>query len=65
MLGDSGLSISRDLFSRVLEVLTDPREGGSREEREDALLDMVNAGGRDLFEPQQLEQACAGVGFYR
>jgi len=63
--GDRSVSISRDLFSRVLSVLTDPEQPGSREEREDSLLDMLEYGGWHLFEPQHLEDASIGIGFYR
>lgn len=63
--GDSCLSISRDLFTSVLGVLAAPNESAHREEREDALLEMLGAGGRDLFNPGELQRACQAVGFYR
>ena len=63
--GDSCLSISRDLFTSVLGVLAAPNESAHREEREDALLEMIGAGGRDLFNPGELQRACQAVGFYR
>ena len=42
--------ISRDLFSRVLVVLTDQEETKHAEERQQALLDMIAAGGLQHFD---------------
>jgi len=63
--GDSSVNISRDLFSKVLTVLTDPEQPGSREEREDSLLDMLEFGGWNLFDENYLETSCQAIGFYR
>jgi len=62
---DNSLDISRDLFSKVLNVLTNPDELSHREERQDALLEMINSGGWELFDQKELEVACQRIGFYR
>ena len=49
----------------MLGVLAAPNESAHREEREDALLEMISAGGRELFNPGDLKDACQAVGFYR
>ena len=56
--GEHSLNVSRDLFDRVLRVLTDDDAGGSaqREERQQALLEMLSAGGEKYFEREHLVQ---------
>eukprot|EP00092_Neocalanus_flemingeri_P016376 GFUD01017725.1.p1 GENE.GFUD01017725.1~~GFUD01017725.1.p1 ORF type:complete len:1407 (-),score=439.03 GFUD01017725.1:187-4407(-) len=66
--GDKTLGVSRDLFSRVLVMLT---EGGSeaeqKDERQQALLDIVQSGegGWDHFAEKDLEEKSQNVGFYK
>lgn len=66
----SKLVVSRHLFSKVLVVLTQEQEGeqearSSRQEREQALLAMVAAGGWGHFDLEVLMQSCERAGFYR
>lgn len=39
--GDNSLSVSRDLFDKVLQVLTENQDGHFKEERQQALLGMA------------------------
>ena len=59
------LSVSRQLFEQVLDVLTDTREKSHHEERQQALLDMLNAGGMEYFDRDHLIFRAQKVGFYR
>jgi len=66
--GDKSLAVSRDLFSRVLVMLTaGGQEAGQKEERQQALLDIVQSGERgwDHFDEKVLEENCLNVGFYK
>lgn len=58
------LVVSRTLFLAVLGVLTQ-EDGDGREERQQALLDMIAAGGWDNFDLEVLEESCEKVGFYK
>jgi hypothetical protein len=62
---DNTLSVSRDLFDKVLEVLTNSVENAQREEREQALMDMLNAGGQQYFDRERLIFQAQKVKFYR
>ena len=62
------INVSRDLFWKVLNVLTDTREKSHHEERQQALLDMLNAGALKYFESEgrnHLISRSQNVGFYR
>ena len=59
------LTVSRGLFEQVLDVLTDTREKSHTEERQQALLDMLNAGGQEYFDKDHLIFRAQKVGFYR
>eukprot|EP00090_Calanus_glacialis_P010435 TRINITY_DN18820_c0_g1_i1.p1 TRINITY_DN18820_c0_g1~~TRINITY_DN18820_c0_g1_i1.p1 ORF type:complete len:1423 (-),score=489.80 TRINITY_DN18820_c0_g1_i1:146-4273(-) len=66
--GDKSLAVSRDLFSRVLVMLTEDGSGyGQKEERQQALLDIVQSGERgwDHFNQDDLEVNCQNIGFYK
>jgi len=66
--GDKTLVVSRDLFSRVLAMLTEGgKEAGQKEERQQALLDIVQSGekGWDHFDQKILEESCLNIGFYK
>jgi len=66
--GDRSLAVSRDLFSRVLKLLTEESLGNNqKDERQQALLDIVLSGekGWDYFDLQILESMCQVAGFYR
>ncbi len=61
--GDKGLQVSRDLFDRVLDVLTSTADGASkshREERQQALLEMLGHG-RGVAEHFDRERLLAGA----
>ena len=65
---DCGLSVSRDLFEKVLTVLTTKNNSSgsvNREECQQALLDMLNAGGMQYFEKEHLERQASIAGFHR
>ncbi len=62
---DQSLTVSRSLFEQVLDVLTDTREKSHHEERQQALLDMLNAGGLEYFDRDHLIYRAKSVGFYR
>ena len=62
---DHCLTVSRQLFGQVLDVLTDTREKSHHEERQQALLDMLNAGGLDYFDRDHLIYRASKVGFHR
>jgi hypothetical protein len=49
----------------VLDVLTDTKEKSHHEERQQALLDMLNAGGLDYFDRDHLVLRAKKVGFHR
>ena len=59
------LMVSKGLFEQVLDVLTDTREKSHYEERQQALLDMLNAGGIEYFDQDHLIYRAQKVGFYR
>ena len=63
--GEGVLAVSRELFSKVLGVLTKEEEQGSKEERQQALMDMITAGGWEYFDMEVLRQDCERVGFHR
>ena len=66
--GDKSLVVSRDLFSRVLGMLTEEVPGeGQKEERQQALLDIVHSGdkGWDHFNLDDLEEGCKKANFYK
>ena len=62
---DHCLTVSRQLFEQVLDVLTDTKEKSHHEERQQALLDMLNAGGLDYFDRDHLIFRAQKVGFFR
>ena len=62
---NQSLIVSRQLFEQVLDVLTDTREKSHHEERQQALLDMLNAGGLEYFDRDHLIFRAQKVGFYR
>ena len=65
---DCGLNVSRGLFEKVLNVLTTAKNSSgtvNHEECQQALLDMLNAGGMQYFDTQSLEQHAQSAGFYR
>ena len=65
---DCGLNVSRDLFEKVLNVLTTKNNSSgsvNHEECQQALLDMLNAGGMQYFEKELLERQASMAGFYR
>ena len=65
---DCGLSVSRDLFEKVLNVLTSKNSSSgsvNHEECQQALLDMLNAGGMQYFEKELLERQASLAGFHR
>ena len=59
------LAVSRELFSKVLGVLTKEEEQGSKEDRQQALLDMISAGGWEYFDLEVLRHDCQRAGFHR
>ena len=63
--GEGVLAVSRELFSKVLGVLTKEDDQGSKEERQQALLDMIAAGGWEYFDLEVLRKDCERVGFHR
>ena len=58
------MNVSRELFKKVLDVLTDTREKSHHEERQQALLDMLSAGALDYLE-DEVKLKAQNVGFYR
>ena len=62
---DHCLNVSLQLFEQVLNVLTDTNEKSHHEERQQALLDMLNAGGLEYFDRDHLIYRAKNVGFYR
>ena len=65
---DCGLNVSRNLFEKVLNVLTTEKSSSgsvNHEECQQALLDMLNAGGMQYFEKELLEHQAKTAGFYR
>eukprot|EP00095_Tigriopus_kingsejongensis_P008534 maker-scaffold81_size397536-snap-gene-2.19 protein:Tk08534 transcript:maker-scaffold81_size397536-snap-gene-2.19-mRNA-1 annotation:"hypothetical protein LOTGIDRAFT_215952" len=62
---DKTLSVSRDLFDRVLDVLTNEVETAHHEERQQALLELLNAGGLQYFDRDRLVTQCEKVKFFR
>ena len=58
------LNVSRELFKKVLDVLTDTTEKSHHEERQQALLDMLSAGALDYLE-DEVKLKAQNVGFYR
>ena len=58
------LNVSRELFKKVLDVLTDTTEKSHHEERQQALLDMLSAGALDYLE-DEVKLKARNVGFYR
>ena len=64
--GDQGsLNVSRDLFEQVLAVLTGTDDNTHKEERQQALLDMLNAGGIQYFDREKLIFQAEQVKFFR
>ena len=63
--------VSRDVFIKVLAILTRDPEGGTggqREERQQAVLDIIQAdseAGWTHFDLTDLEEKCLAAGFYR
>ena len=68
---DNTVLVSRDVFIRVLAILTRDPEGGTggqREERQQAVLDIIQAdseAGWTHFDLSDLEEKCLAAGFYR
>ena len=58
------MNVSRELFKKVLDVLTDTTEKSHHEERQQALLDMLSAGALDYLE-DEVKLKAQNVGFYR
>ena len=51
---DHCLTVELGLFDQVLNVITDTQEHSHYEERQQALLDMLNAGGLEYFDQENL-----------
>ena len=62
---DHCLTVELGLFDQVLNVITDTREHSHYEERQQALLDMLNAGGLEYFDQENLIHRAEKVQFYR
>ena len=68
---DNTVLVSRDVFIKVLAILTRDPEGGTggqREERQQAVLDIIQAdseAGWTHFDLTDLEEKCLAAGFYR
>ena len=61
----AGEGVAPHLCARAVGALTGAAVGEGREEREQALLDMVAAGGWERFDLGELEAAAEGAGFAR
>ncbi|XP_059091837.1 vacuolar protein sorting-associated protein 8 homolog [Tigriopus californicus] len=59
------LSVSRDLFDKVLDVLTNQVETSHHEERQQALFELLDAGGLQYFDRNRLIEQCQRVKFNR
>ena len=62
---DQCLTVPKEKFEHVLNVLTDNNEISHREERQQALFDMLNARGLDYFDQDHLIYRAQQVEFYR
>ena len=66
---DNTVLVSRDVFTRVLAILTrNQGPGGQREERQQAVLDIIHADtqtGWTHFDLSDLEEKCLSAGFYQ
>jgi hypothetical protein len=63
--GDKCLLVDRSLFDQVLEVLTQADDKSHHEERQQALLEMLNAGGAQYFDRERLIAQAKKVKFFR
>ncbi|XP_022112058.1 vacuolar protein sorting-associated protein 8 homolog isoform X1 [Acanthaster planci] len=62
---DNNIIVNRLLFEQVLEFLSNPDDETRHEEREQALLQLVNAGGMEQVDQQKLLRLAEGAKFYR
>ncbi|CAL8101722.1 unnamed protein product [Orchesella dallaii] len=62
---DNSLYVSKLLFEQVLEHLTSGKDASRVDERQQALLELLQAGGMQHFEPQKLLEKCIHAKFYR
>ncbi len=68
--GDKVFQVSRDLFDKFLDVLTDAstatdQTSSHHEERQQALLELIDAGGLQYFDREKLLRRSEAIGFYR
>ena len=59
------IKVNHLLFEQVLEYLTNPDESGRHEEREQALLELLAAGGLKQFPDEQILALAESAKFYR
>ncbi|XP_033629373.1 vacuolar protein sorting-associated protein 8 homolog [Asterias rubens] len=62
---DNNIVVNRLLFEQVVEFLSNPADETRHEEREQALLQLVNAGGLEQVDQQKLLRLAEGAKFYR
>ena len=65
---DNSILVSRDVFTRVLDTLTQEQLGpGQRDERQQAVLDILqsDSNGWTYFDQTVLEEKCKIAGFYK
>ncbi|OXA63103.1 Vacuolar protein sorting-associated protein 8 [Folsomia candida] len=62
---DSSLYVSKLLFEQVLEHLTSAKEGNRVDERQQALIELLQAGGIQHFDYNKLLDKCLHAKFYR
>ena len=58
------LQLDRQLLTAVLDRLTQSDDGTRREEREQALIELINAAGLRLFDPERLLVSAERAGFW-
>lgn len=63
--GEKCLSIDKSLLDRVIEILTRTDDNSHCEERQQALIDMLNAKGIKYFDGQTLRQQAESIKFFR
>ncbi|XP_042188283.1 vacuolar protein sorting-associated protein 8 homolog [Callorhinchus milii] len=62
---ESSLFVNKQLFDRVLDFLCDPEDSSRHEERQQALLELLQAGGIVYFDEEKLISLAEKVQFYR
>ncbi|CAG7727060.1 unnamed protein product [Allacma fusca] len=62
---ENSLYVSKHLFEQVLEHLTSAKETVRLEERQQALLELLQAGGMQHFDPEKLLEKCLEAKFFR